>query len=311
MLFVLTANIIIGNFQFDYVHNVEIEQSWEMMTGTCKISLPRNLKLKDKSIKDLIKSGDSIVVNVGYNHEMNEEFVGYVSNVKPSIPFEITCEDEMWKLKQKSCKPKNWKTVKVSEVLAYIAPGYKYDVFDADLVQFRINNESAAQVLKNIQEITGFVSYFRGKTLVVGKPFSSINVNAKFHFQKNIISSDLEFMAQDDFKLKIRAISMSPANKKTEVTVGDEDGEERTLHFYNISKAELTARAKEHLALFKYDGYRGTLTSFGQPYVQHSYGAVLIDESYPERAGTYLVDKVKTTFGMSGFRREIKLGRIL
>jgi hypothetical protein len=264
--------------------------------------------LKDKSIKDLIKSGDSVVVNVGYNHEMNEEFIGYVSNVKPSIPFEITCEDEMWKLKQIGNLRKNWKAVKLSEVLSYIAPGYSYDVLDADLGVFRINNESAAQVLKNIYQTYGLVSYFRGKTLVVGKPYPTTNTNVKYHFQKNIISSDLEFMAKDDFKLKIRAISMSPDNKKTEVTVGDDEGEERTLHFYNISKTQLTARANEHIDKLKYDGYRGTLTSFGQPYVQHGYGAELIDEAYPERAGTYLVDKVKTTFGMNGFRREVKIG---
>jgi len=34
----------------------------------------------------------------------------------------------------------------------------------------------------------------------------------------------------------------------------------------------------------------------------------ITDENYPERAGSYFVPKVTTTFGTSGARREVELG---
>ena len=39
--------------------------------------------------------------------------------------------------------------------------------------------------------------------------------------------------------------------------------------------------------------------------------ASLIDESYPEREGTYFVERVRSTFNERGGRREVYLGQKL
>jgi phage protein D len=109
--------------------------------------------------------------------------------------------------------------------------------------------------------------------------------------------------------VQLEAISIGKDNKKTKVTVGDEKGEKHTIHFYNKTEKELKALATAKLDLFKYDGYKGTFKAFGQPSVVHGMEVNLEDDNYPERAGSYFVDGVTTTYGSGGFRRNVELGK--
>lgn len=308
-MYKLSSFIEIGNLVFDWVNEVAIESSFKSLTDTCVIKFPRNLNLRSKSIKDLISKGDKVIVKLGYDDVLNTEFEGYVAGVKPNVPLEISCEDEMYKLKTGSLK-KSWRNVNLSEVIKFITPSYTTDIYEAELGSFSINNETPAQVLMRIKDTYGLYSYFKDKVLVCGKVYSLIsNKEHAYHFQQNIISHSLEYRKKDELKIKVKAISTSGDNSKIEVEVGDKDGEEHTLNFYKLSKTELEKRAREEMIKLGYDGYKGTFTSFGIPQANHGDKAILSDAEYKERSGSYAIFGVKTTFGISGFRREIELGQ--
>ncbi len=93
---------------------------------------------------------------------------------------------------------------------------------------------------------------------------------------------------------------------KTEL--GDPDGEEIKIDKRGLKKQELDRLALSELQKRKFDGYKGNITGFGAPYCKHNEIAVIQDPEYPEREGAYMIDTVRTTFGMNGFRRQIDLG---
>ena len=65
--------------------------------------------------------------------------------------------------------------------------------------------------------------------------------------------------------------------------------------------------ADERIARMKFDGYRGSFTSFLLPRVQHGDAVKLTNPTIPEREGVYLVKQVITTYGVNGGRQEIFL----
>lgn len=313
----LQSNITITNpdtnqaLVFDYVTEVEIKSSWKNLTDTAIIRLPRKLKLNNELIQDVIKKGHQVTIMLGYRPDLFVEFTGYVSGIKTTIPVEIMCEDEMWKWKQVSIT-KSWTSVTLKELVTYLSlqVGFKgaQVVLDADLGAFIIDNASAAKVLKELKSTYGIISYFRNGVLNVGFAYPTTYETVNYHFQKNVIDNSLEYLTKDDAKIKVKAISISPDNVKTEVEMGDEDGEQRTLHFYNLSAKELKARATAEMNKLKVDGYRGGIVSFGQPFAKHGDVANILDKLYPERAGKYFIDEANLVFGVGGFRREIQIG---
>jgi hypothetical protein len=69
----------------------------------------------------------------------------------------------------------------------------------------------------------------------------------------------------------------------------------------------MKAIADEEIERLRYEGYRGTFTTFGAPRIEHGDVIDLRSDAYPERDGRYLVRAVTTTFGVGGFRQEVTL----
>ncbi len=308
----LSSYITIGNLKFRWINDIQIKSSWKELTDTCVIKIPRNIRLKNIKIQDVIKRGDAVNVWVGYNDELQLVFKGYVTGIKPSLPIEISCQDEMWNLKKGAINV-SLKNAKLIDVLKLVYSG-SIDAYDAEIGSFRISKATPAQILEKLKDEYGLHSFFILDTagnpvLVCGKIYTRTNATVKYHFNKNVIDSgSLEFKAKEDIKLKVNAISIMPNNQKIEVELGDADGEERTLHFYDLSAEELKNTATREIDRLKYDGYRGTLTAFGLPLAKHGDIADLQDGEYQGRGGQFFIDGVNITFGFSGYRREIQLG---
>jgi predicted Zn-dependent peptidase len=76
----------------------------------------------------------------------------------------------------------------------------------------------------------------------------------------------LIYKKKGDVKIKVEAISLLPDNTKILKTVGDEDGETHTLHFYNLTEAELRALNAKDLVdnyIKKINQYKHTIYYFG------------------------------------------------
>lgn len=314
-MFQLTAKIQIFSdktWEFDKVASVTIEKDSDTLTDTCKITLPQKAKWKDEPHCP-IKRGDKINISLGYDGNNALAFVGYVTKVGAKVPVVIECEDEMWKLKTIKAEKKTYKTCDLKTLLNDQNTGITVKVFgEQNLGAFRQDKDTVAELLANLQE-QGIRSFFKydgngTPTLYCGVLFEKQSgVVQTFDNHINLISDDsLEWQEADTLRLKVKAVSLDGKNKKTEVEVGDNDGELRTVHTINKTESELKAWAEQELKRLKRDGLTGNFETFG---------AVLVDKLDTigvridgNDMGHYQVKKNTITYGSDGFRQSIELG---
>ena len=327
MSLLLTCDIKIDKYRFFYAESIEVESSWQDLGDKCTIKLPNKIVLvqsKDDSpektitatsIEKTFKTGMKVSVKTGYDNNNELLFEGYIAHIKPNTPIEIICEDEIYKFKR-SAKVNTAYTGTLKGLLNKYFAGVKIDekLPDVKLSNFMLKNATQAEILKELKDAYGFCAYFYASDLYVGLPyFTRKEKRHKFHFQKNIISSDLEYKKEEDIRLKAKVVSFLSNNTKIEVEVGDTDGELKTFHFPSVGesdKAKLKTFGEMELKKLKFEGYRGTITTFGIPKVQHSEIVRLYDNRLEERSGqAYLVDKVKTSWGTGGYRQDIEIAR--
>lgn len=312
-MYVLHAKIEIqGDKSWDapFVTSVEIMRDTEKLTDECKITLPKRIKW-DGAAQIPVKRGDRVKVWTGYGDDMELAFVGYVRSVGIKTPIVLTCEDEMFQLKQMPCVKKAYKNVTLETLLKDQGlEGVK--VFgEQNLGQFRVTDDTVAALLGRLQE-SGIRSFYRYEdgtpVLYVGVIFErDTKPSQVFATGVNIISdSSLEQQQAANIRLCIKAVSIMPNNKKIKVEVGDKDGEHRTLHTYNKSESELKAWAEQEIQRLKVDGLTGSFTTFGYRLVDKLDAVgIKIDGN---KMGVYQVKKNVIKYGTGGYRQEITLG---
>jgi hypothetical protein len=307
---ILICHIIIGSLTFKWVNNLEVESAFELFTDTAMIKLPAHLKINKDELLNYINFGDKVIVKVGYNNNLTEIFSGYVTDIKPSLPIEIACEDEMWKLKQETVTASG-RNMTVGKLLKQYYASYTHKYLDVQLGTFYIDNLNKVKILEQLKSDFGLFSFFRDDTLYVGLQYDpDIAQKHTFVLDYNIADDSLEFKRKEQVKLKVKAVSNNKDGSKTEIELGDESGDQRTLNFYNLTKSQLQEHATRELERLKYDGWRGDFTAFGEPLVKHGDIVKLkkLNDEKSEKSGEYWVDKVVYSFGVDGFRQKITLG---
>ena len=322
----LCSHITIGKTEFNFVCDVAIKESIETLTDTCIIKLPKKLKWNDSEIffgpKALIRRRDKVEVRLGYNDELHLVFKGYVRSIHRKIPVEIECEDEMYRLKwpENIIDKKVFSSVTLTDLLSYVLPpGINYTCAQMNLGRYVIkDNVEPVKVLEQLADKSsyGLSVYFQlinnEPMLFVGLPhlhFSEQRKVHKFRFQYNIIQDNLTYTEKEDRKIKIKAISIMPNNLRHEVEVAPTDGGLRTFNYYNIDKASLKKQADEMLSELQIDGYDGTLTAFGLPFVRKADAVKLYDDRFVNTEEVYSVKAVNRTFGTGGYRQQITIDR--
>lgn len=293
---------------------VKVKGSWKMLTDTASIILPRNVTYFDKhKPKEVFQNGDPVLIELGYNGIYQKEFEGYVTRVSAGIPIVIECQDEMWKLKR---LPVNISLPKTSlkDLLQAIAPTYDIDALEIEIGAQRFSKTTVAQVLEYLKQDYSLYSYMKEKQLVVGKIYQDDTGDpVELHLEKNIVDNALNYKRKEDVLIKINAVSTLSNGTKIQVTVGDDDGEERQLSYFGIIlKADLTILAQADLKKYKVDGYDGSVETFGIPFIKHGDKVDLQSDLYPDRAGIYYVESVETTFDDSPqYHRDVTLGELV
>jgi hypothetical protein len=318
---------------FDFVHSIEIESSYENLTDTCKIVIPRKLVFEGLDLftgdNPIFKRGDKIEVSVGYVPNITKVFSGYIKTVGSNVPTVLECEDGMYLLKQYTVNYPSKKAldevistlkvhpatiplkVKLDELLDFcLTPkDIKYEIVDnIDLGSFRAINATPAMILDKLKSEYGLYSYFIEDVLHVGfANDASVTIEASFKMEEVIINSDtLEWQRAEDVRIKCVAISMFPDNTKSEpIEFGDPDGNQITIHKYNMDAKSLEFAAKEWIKENKYTGYRGEVETFGEPVMKHGDRAKITSEKLPERDGIYLIKKVKRIYSVNEGNRQI------
>ena len=311
-MYVLSAKIEIQgdkSWQVPFVSSVEITRDTEKLTDECKVTLPKRIKW-DGEGQIPVKRGDSIKVWTGYGEDMELAFAGYVRSVGIKTPIVLTCEDEMFKLKQMACTKKAYKNVNLGTLLKDQGLENVKVFGEQNLGQFRVTDDTVAALLGRLQD-SGIRSFYRYEdgtpVLYCGVLFErDTQPSQVFATGVNIISdSSLEQQLAANIRLCIKAVSIMPDNKKIKVEVGDKDGEKRTIHTYNKTESELKAWAEQEIKRLKVDGLTGSFTTFGYRLVDKLDAiGIKIDGN---KMGVYQVKKNVIKYGTGGYRQEITL----
>jgi len=366
---------------FDFVHEFTCTDSWRDFTNEGTITVPKNLYVRDANNKlvplfgtniniggfldsPLLMRGDRVVIDYGYRYfKKNREifegtwnpsedthlFDGFISEVTSKKPIQFKVEDNFWQLKQIPCPIHTFKaTDTLEDILKFLLTGTKYTVntlTKTTFGEFRVGNETVAEVLGRLRKTYHFESYFRGDELRCGVVVYR-EADARRHtftFQQNIIEDDLQYKRKDDLVLSILASnkvehetgghtkSGEPKTKCTRLEVlvtlrngsdepvyfikkKDEDypkntGGERMTLPYPFAKTidELKALALAELRKYYYSGFKGKFTTFGIPFVRMGDNVELVDPILTERNGVYKVRSVEYSGGVNGLRQKVEL----
>ena len=326
-MFRLVGQTTIGSVFINGLTEISFSSSWEDLTQIGKLIIPRNLKFQGKPIisegpNSLFKRGDKVDVVAGYFPNQSTIFKGFVSDVKPTTPLSFKVEDNFWLLKQVTVT-KTFRTTTLSDLLSYllgelkasdtyISSGLSIDfknTANLTLTNFRINKATIAEVFNKLREY-GLFTFFRDETLYCGIAIvPELQTTHNISFERDVITDSLIYNKKDDQKIKLVAVSINLENEKTEVTVGDSEGEQRNAYYYNLSESDLKAIAEREIDRFKYEGYKGTFETFGEKIIKHGDIVNLSSKRYDYRNGKYLVKSVDTTVGIGGYRQIIQLDK--
>lgn len=310
----LTAKITIDGgrrWQLEEVTAVEITRDTEKLTDECRITLPKKVKW-DGEPDIPVRRGDMVSVSLGYDGELQATFSGYVRDVGFKTPIVLVCEDEMFKLKQQPAQKKAYRNVDLETLLKDQGIGCEIRVFgEQRLGQYRVTADTVASLLGKLQQ-QGIRSFFRTEdgqpVLYCGVLFErETSPSQVFATGLNIIDDQsLEQQQADTMRLRVKAVSLMPDNKKVKVEVGDADGELRVLHTYNKTESELKAWAEQEVKRLKRDGLTGSFKTFGYRLVDKL--DVIGMKIDGEKKGCYQVKKNVIKYDTGGFRQEITLG---
>ncbi len=313
-MFKLSCKIeILGSSKwvFEKVTEVRIVRSTETLTDTAEVTLPR--KVEWQGYDDIpLKRGDMITISLGYDDNLSVAFRGYITTIGAKTPIVIRCEDEMWMLKQMPAVKKAYRKVDIETLLSDQNIGMPIQVLgEQNIGAYRQDKDTVAALLNNLREqgVRSFIKYENNNPILVCGVIFEKHASrlAVFDNHKNIISDDdLKVQSAADVRIKLKAVSLDGNNQKTEVQVGDADGELRTLHRYAVSAAELKRWAEAHLVRLKRDGLVGSFETFGHCLVDKLDTIGMIMEG--KKMGEYHAEKNEIVYNTSGFRQNITLG---
>jgi hypothetical protein len=324
--------ITINGVVIEHIHSLEIASSWETYTDTAKVSFPIRFKDNTDSITNAVNAlfnrGDEVVIKCGYFPTLVQVFQGYVSRVKPDSPCIVEVEDAAFLLKQKNTAFSETGITLSKLISDQIGNTVPYTVVEdksnpTNLGDIKTKGRpNLIQVLKKLRGTYGIVSYFREGVLQVGlKYYPETSRTHNIKFEERIIGNpQLDYIKEDDVKIVVRGQNRT-GNKKTELYAYYENGQiqvsplkqegdvTKTLPTIGLTEEQLEEKLREELPKYIYEGYRGSFTTFGFPVIKHGDTVALTSDKFPERDGSYKVDKVVTRFTTStGLKQIVTLG---
>jgi hypothetical protein len=308
----MQAKVTIGDVYFPSINEFVIKESIEETSDEAVITLARNYKeLKNKKVLDYIKAGYPVTIESGYDDNIATEFTGYVKYAPDvDFPLVITC-DELFPLRQNN-HVLSYKDISLRDLLTTIAPGYTIECPDMRMGKIHIPNWSSYKVLAEIKKTWGFYSRISGKVLHVGFAYdwqpASTNIHT-YTIGENVRDhSKLKFSTETDFNVQVNVRVHLPNGKivivKKDTGHTGTDVKVKELNCYNKPIKEVENMAKAQLRKLLYNGYTGSIDGFALPRTHAGDSLTIINPVYPEREGTYLIEKATITFKESEYIRE-------
>lgn len=348
-MFWLTSDIVIGNRRFKPASvsikksmNSYRDHATIKVPSTARLKAGQDFNTRVETASQF-KDGDPVTIKLGYNGSLKTEFVGFVSRINFTSPLEIECEGYSYKLRKKTdYQRRTFKNVELKDLLKFLVqgtgielagniPGFKIE-------KFVIDGRCGTEYLEEIKKLSAktLVIYFDGPKLYAGMMYlqaadpalnslKPANV-VKYRLGWNVIKDNqlklreaknedvtVNFIGEKRDGTKEQVIVNGKKRLRNATTSGSAAGVAgetkiyKTHHVTDRQTLTLLAHAKQER--MSYDGYEGKITAFLVPFCAANWMAQLTDNRYPERSGTYLVVGVEITYGRSGARRIVELGK--
>ncbi len=315
----LCSEIIINSeksWRLTAVEECVISEDTDMLTDTCELTLPRNVRWQ--GIRDLtripIKRGDKMTVRLAYNDNPKVRFIGFIRSIDRQNPLKIKCEDAMFLLKQTKAEPKTFRNAKLKELISFLLKDtdIEFKLIDEDITvgNWRITKSNVAEELAELKSKMMLSAYFRlidnKSILYVGLKYPVDNISKlKFIYSKNIISDNIEYAGEDSAKVKIKAQSFVGRKKQAEVECGDDDGELVEIRLDGLTKKELELFAHNAYEKHTKNKIKGSFETFGEPIARK---CDCIDlTTVVGNLGVFWIKKNEISFNTSGYRQNIEL----
>lgn len=250
------------SFLYNFLSEYDAVDSWTNLTNEAKIVVPKNVYVRDENDRlvslqgtnvniggfganaPLFMRGDKVSLTVGYryydaagNQQLTtaQIFTGFIRQVSSKFPVILTCEDNMYLLKQIQAENKTYSAgTSLETIVKDLIDGTGFTVnalTKTTLGEFTTHNETVAQVLARLNKDYHFYAYFRGTELRVGSVVyleqDAVNAGRKmFKFQNNIISDTLEYNRTEDIELSAVAYSVN----EIEIEGTTKRGHKKTRH---------------------------------------------------------------------------------
>ena len=322
-MFILQCNIQIGNYTFKQVKSARVVRDIDLLSDTAEIKLPKSAMFGNKeqgferqALETAIKVSDPVTISLGYKDVLIKTvFKGFVKSVFPNEPtVKIECEDAVYQIRKKRVN-KNFVKTTLKDVLEYIVSGTSVSISgnipSVGFDKFLLKNVNGAKALQKIKDEYGLTIYMNDNDELYAGLKYLIRPEKKvvYNLQKNVIKHDLKFTSAENVRLQVKVIGVKKNNTKVTVVVGDNDGEQRTIHRYNITDPKrLKEIGESELVKLKYSGFRGTITGFFVPFADRGMEGEIINPNFPERAGAYYIPRVEILYGIGGVRIKSELG---
>lgn len=318
-MFTMDWNIVFDNagkkFKLGILAECEIICSVDNLADSATIVLPEAVMNQVLNLENKINRGTGVLIELGYDGKLENEFEGYISHITTNDnTLKIVCEDSLF-LFRVGVPDVELKTTSLKKIGQYlidkIDPTFSISCdFDINYEKFVIHQATGFDVLKKLQEETKANIYFdtTNKVLHIHAPYLEKAGTVRYSMQQNIEKSTLEYKQAIDKKVEVTVESTDSKGKVTSITAGTTGGDKITMKVGPMNTADMKKVAEAALRKNNFDGYSGSFDGWLIPFVKPTYSAIIEDQDYPYKDGTYYVVSVKTNFSESGGVRTITPG---
>jgi hypothetical protein len=336
-MFTLNSEVTIGKFEFSGVNEVRISRSIHSIADTAVLTIPSISKVikSGKVVEEGIitgkqfADGDPVTIKLGYNGDMQTEFVGFVKRRNLNMPLEVECEGYSWLLRRNSVNG-FYSSVSVKDLLEAAVSGidsnYKINVdctVDFELSNIVIDNQSGFDIINNLSKYTDgnlCCFFIKPNTLWCGF-YYSLYAKDNSAFNVGTVNYKLGYNVVKDNSLKERFIENDPVevtyrkkkangDKIYEVSDVFKNFARKHVKILNHIKEAVTLKrlANERAYQLNYSGYEGHINAFLQPYATPGYHAYITEDRYPQNNGDYIIESTEVIYGINGARRKVEPG---
>jgi hypothetical protein len=284
--------------------------------------------------------GDAVNIRLGYNGQLRDEFIGFISRVNFSTPLSVECEGYSYQLR-KQTYTKTFVKTQLIEILKFLVQGTDIVLDEKQIPLFvieklKLSGHSGTEVLELIKHISHNTIniFFTGNVLyagLLGLDYKNLQdfpqkPNVTYRLGWNVIKdSNLKLRQAKNNDVTVRFVGEKKDGTKETVIVNGKfhkrnhvikttgaagiSGETQIIRTHTVTdKTSLEKMAEARNLKLSYDGYEGQITTFLQPYCEPAYRVDLVDQKYPERSGRYLVESTEVIYGTNGARRKVGIG---